>query len=45
MINDENHCYDCKSFPVTILEQAVMVCPKCGKQVIAQINDPPTKNN
>jgi len=50
-VNDENYCYGCKIFRVTLTEEAIMVCPKCGSQMtITQkytkpsVNDPPAEN-
>lgn len=31
-INDENYCFDCKAFRISISDEAVMVCPKCSSQ-------------
>jgi len=50
-VNEENYCYQCKTFRVTISEEAIMACPRCGCQVTVtqkytkpSANDPPTEN-
>lgn len=50
-INEENYCYECKEFRVSMSEEAVMVCLKCGSQVTVtqkytkpSMNDPPAEN-
>lgn len=50
-VNDENYCYECKCFRVTVNDEALMVCPKCSSQITLtqkytkpSINDPPSEN-
>lgn len=46
-VNDENYCYDCKCFRVTLDEEAIMTCPKCGNQVTItkpHVNDSLSEN-
>lgn len=50
-VNEENYCYVCKKFRVSMSEEAVMACQGCGSQTTITIkhakpsvNDPPAEN-
>jgi hypothetical protein len=51
LVNEENFCYDCNQFRVTVSEEALLACTKCGSQTTISIrsekpssNDPPVEN-
>lgn len=45
-VNDDNYCFNCKVFRVTLTDDSIMVCPRCGDQltVTQKYNKPNTED-
>lgn len=50
-VNEDNYCFECKVFRVTVTDDSIMVCPKCGNQITVtqkynkpSVEDPPNEN-
>lgn len=51
MVNEENYCYDCNVFRVSIADESILACPQCGSETSVSIRaekpsttDPPAEN-
>ena len=51
VVNEENYCYECNQFRVSVSDEALLVCSKCGSETTVSIRaekpsttDPPAEN-